>query len=310
MWSPWLLLLISLVGGTILDPAPERGLTMRDGLRLLRADFHIHTRFGDGVLTPMEVVLVARRHGLDAIAVTEHNQIFPARIAAWFSGLIGGPTVIIGEEITTHPYHIVALGLKSRVDWRHPLRAAIDHVHRQGGVVIAAHPDAKHWPALRPVVDLLDGVEVINPLYHRELLGSAHESRAMLEFYRRARARKPDIAPIASSDYHFFKAMGGTYTWVFAQNDSADAIIDAVRRGHTVVETDHGRRFGPAKLAASLAAAKPARPAEPSYSATSAADALFRVLGWLSLVALLLLRDPFLNFGTTNAERRTLTRRR
>lgn len=40
-----------------------------------RADLHMHTTCSDGVLSPTELVRLARRHGLHAIAVTDHDCI-------------------------------------------------------------------------------------------------------------------------------------------------------------------------------------------------------------------------------------------
>ena len=65
----------------ISDPAPVRMETRRGEWRVLEADFHAHTRFSDGFLSPLDLVLQARRRGLDVLAVTEHNNVFPALIA-------------------------------------------------------------------------------------------------------------------------------------------------------------------------------------------------------------------------------------
>jgi predicted metal-dependent phosphoesterase TrpH len=64
-----------------------------------RADLHLHTTASDGLYTPAQLVDVARRSGLAAIAVTDHDTldgILPARKVA-------GPNleVIAGVEITS-----------------------------------------------------------------------------------------------------------------------------------------------------------------------------------------------------------------
>src|SRR5215467_13915430 len=63
-----------------------------------RADLHLHTTHSDGSYTPAEVVDLARRSGLAAIAVTDHDTtsgVAEARAAA-----ADGPEVIAGVEIT------------------------------------------------------------------------------------------------------------------------------------------------------------------------------------------------------------------
>jgi predicted metal-dependent phosphoesterase TrpH len=64
-----------------------------------RADLHLHTTYSDGQYRPDEVVDLARRSGLVAIAVTDHDTtggVTPARQAAG-----PGLEVIAGVEITT-----------------------------------------------------------------------------------------------------------------------------------------------------------------------------------------------------------------
>jgi 3',5'-nucleoside bisphosphate phosphatase len=64
-----------------------------------RADLHVHTTHSDGTYTPAEVVDLARRSGLAALAITDHDTVAgiqPARAAAL--GL--NVEIIAGVEIT------------------------------------------------------------------------------------------------------------------------------------------------------------------------------------------------------------------
>ena len=64
-----------------------------------RADLHLHTTHSDGTYTPAELVDLARRSGLAAIAVTDHDTlagILPTRTAAAGFGL----EIIAGVEIS------------------------------------------------------------------------------------------------------------------------------------------------------------------------------------------------------------------
>ena len=104
------------VAGTLLDRAPERPVTTRAGWRVLEVDLHAHTRFADGLLSPFDLVIQARRRGLDALAITDHNILFPARMGRWYSRTFGGPTILLGEEITARDYHVHGVGLTERID--------------------------------------------------------------------------------------------------------------------------------------------------------------------------------------------------
>jgi len=46
--------------------------------RLLKGDLHVHTLASDGVLTAEELAWRALRHGLDFLAITDHNQMVSA----------------------------------------------------------------------------------------------------------------------------------------------------------------------------------------------------------------------------------------
>ena len=58
---------------------------MLGGFQVLAADFHVHSSLwrASGV-TPWGLVLEAERQGLDALAVTGHNQVLDSKIARAF----------------------------------------------------------------------------------------------------------------------------------------------------------------------------------------------------------------------------------
>src|SRR5437899_8855667 len=64
-----------------------------------RADLHVHTTYSDGSYTPAQVVELARRSGLAAVAITDHDTlagIRPAQAAAEGQGV----EIVTGVEIT------------------------------------------------------------------------------------------------------------------------------------------------------------------------------------------------------------------
>src|SRR5205807_6394943 len=63
-----------------------------------RADLHLHTTHSDGTYTPAEVVDLARRSGLAAIAVTDHDTTCGVAAARAAAGT--GLEVIAGVEVT------------------------------------------------------------------------------------------------------------------------------------------------------------------------------------------------------------------
>jgi predicted metal-dependent phosphoesterase TrpH len=99
-----------------------------------RADLHVHTTASDGEYTPAQVVDLARRSGLVAVAITDHDTVAgvaPARSAADGSRV----EIISGVEITAEylSKEIHLLGLFIRPE-DGPLCAALGRLreHRQG----------------------------------------------------------------------------------------------------------------------------------------------------------------------------------
>jgi predicted metal-dependent phosphoesterase TrpH len=63
-----------------------------------RADLHVHTTHSDGSYTPAEVVDLAQRSGLTAVAITDHDTI--AGVAPAQAASRGAVEVVPGVEIT------------------------------------------------------------------------------------------------------------------------------------------------------------------------------------------------------------------
>lgn len=289
---------LSVIVGTATDDRPERPVQTRGEWRVLQGDFHAHSRFSDGFLTPPDLVAQAERRGLDVLAITEHNLVFPAKIARWWSELTGGPTIIVGEEITTSEYHIHAFGIEERISPMLTLREVIDETHRQGGLAIAAHPVERFYEAFFSVLDVLDGTELMHALSFRRAnpVGApatrgGWTGEALVGFYEEALRRGKRLIAIGSSDYHFGGALGMPRTYVFARGTSDVDVMEALRAGRTVVIGPDKRLWGdPACVA--LLEKEPLPPETWEYTTgpNGALDVIGRVLGLAGLVALVALR--------------------
>jgi hypothetical protein len=246
------LLLTAIVAGTISDVPRRHPPLVLHGYGVLAADFHVHSfPLSWATLSPWDTVIDAQWQGLDVIAMTGHNHVWVAKAGRWFSRLIHGPTVLVGEEIVSSHYHLLAVGIDTTVSWKQTAASAIDAVHRQGGIAIAAHPLARFWPAYdAEAMRKLDGAEVLHPIaYESEELAAQ-----LRQFYGRAR-----LTAIADSDYHGLGPMGLCRTYVFTREETEQGILNALRQGHTVVY-DRGHVYGdPAliQLAAKLPFAAP-----------------------------------------------------
>lgn len=247
----WLVLLLLLGGLSWSSEHPVRQRTMHNGLLLVEGDFHVHTRFSDGVVSPADVVLLAQDRQLDVVAVTEHNVTFPAKIARLFAELLNSRVlVLVGEEVTSRDAHLLALGIEETVDPRQSVRAVAAEVHAQGGVIAAAHPVKMYWPALEPACDQLDAVERIHPLAFREPQAWGAWSD-VVEFQRRC-GNPPSLG---NSDFHFGPDFAQPRTYLFVESLTREGVLDAIRSGRTVVRDPDGSLFGEERWVRALAVA-------------------------------------------------------
>jgi predicted metal-dependent phosphoesterase TrpH len=277
------LLLAALVAGTIADVPNPRVSREIGGYHVLAADFHVHVfPFGWSALPPWDTVIEARHQGLDVVAITPHNgHLWLARVGRWFARVTGGPIVIVGEEIGSSRYHMLAVGIVDAVSSELSAADAIDEVHRQGGVAIAAHPYEQFQPAYdAEALQKLDGSEVVRP----ETQHDAQAAAQLREFFARA-----ETTAIGASDYHSAGTrVGHSRTYVFALDRTEQAVLDAIREGRTVVY-DRERAYGDPALI-ELAAASGGLPnVVPELPAPGALRVFSKVAAALALVVVLLL---------------------
>jgi len=253
------------------ESVPERKARHAGGYVVLEADFHVHAFAGDGALGPWDLRREARRRGLDVIAVVNHNQMLTPLLASRVARAAGDVLMIPGQEFTGVGYHMVAAGIRHTVDWRLPPARAIEAVHAQGGIAIAAHPSRLYQAqyddeALRTI----DGVEVFHPAVKK-----FDVFRVDLPlFFARAQRARANVAPIGSSDFHFHAPMGEARTYVLASDFSERAVLDAVRAGRTVVYDHVGKVYGSPEWVALVAPHRRPAPSGGSSSAISVALAL------------------------------------
>lgn len=231
-----------LVAGTLFDEVPEPPAREAGGFSIMAADFHVHAFPGDGALAPWALRRQASRVGLDVFPITNHNRVFPAHLGRRLAAESPGPIVIVGQEITAATYHVIALGIETTVDSSLPAAEAIQEVHRQGGVAIAAHPEAPQYTVGydERALMLLDGVERAHPIMHAR----PERAPSLEAFYRRTQAVNPGIAAIGSSDFHVTSQPGRCRTYVLVRERSAAGVIEAIRAGRSVAADANGTLYG------------------------------------------------------------------
>lgn len=203
-------------------------------LRLFKGDLHVHTLASDGVLTLDELAAHALRHGLDFLAISEHNTLQPSASLPRLPGL----TLIPGVEWTHYRGHANFLGVDAPYD--EPFFAnSLEEVHerfasaRQRGALISLnHPFDEQCPFTFDLNRLpFDCMEIWNGPMRESNLRALGLWQSLL-----AAGRKLPIC--GGSDYHrsqLFLFPGGPTTCVMALSPSPADILSALKQGRAYV---------------------------------------------------------------------------
>ena len=180
-------------------PQVRRRLAKRG---FIHVDLHMHTDHSPDCATPVDTLLdTAKRVGLGAIAVTDHNEISGAKKARESAD---GIKVIVAEEIKTADQgEVIGLFLEEKVPRGLTLEETIAEIRRQGGLVYVPHPfDRMHsvpdYEHMLGVVEDIDAIEVFNP---RVAFSAFNDEAARF-------AAKYRIVAGAGSDSHVPQGLG------------------------------------------------------------------------------------------------------
>jgi hypothetical protein len=183
---------------------------------------------------PVDLLLSqAAAVGLDAVAVTDHDEIDASLEAAELApeyGLLGIP----GMEVTTAAGHVLAFGIDELVPAGLSFDDTLDRIHEQDGIAVVPHPfqKSRHGVAHKITRDQLASADAIEVYNSRLLTGRAN---------RRAErfAERRNLPMTAGSDAHISEMVGQAVTHVDAETASVESILDAIADGRTSIE---GRR--------------------------------------------------------------------
>ncbi|NPV09422.1 MAG: CehA/McbA family metallohydrolase [Anaerolineae bacterium] len=173
-----------------------------------KADLHVHTNASDGVSTVRDVLEAASIAGLDVVAVTDHNRVDSALRAVELAPQFG-LGVIVGEEVSTHHGHLLALFLKERIAPGRGLAETIAAVHDQGGIAVLAHPyDPISFGALNPWRKRLTEEQVIALDYDAMEVFNACLPRPSANLRAQQLVTRTSAAKVAGSDSHSANTIG------------------------------------------------------------------------------------------------------
>jgi len=203
-------------------------------LRLFKGDLHTHTFASDGVLSTEELGQHALRHGLNYLAITDHNQIVSAKELPRIPGL----TLIPGVEWTHYQGHANFLGVDTPYDGPF-FTNNLDEVQglfltarERGALITLNHPFEEICPLRFDLNSLpFDCLEIWN--------GPMRESNfRAIGLWQHLLISGKKVPICGGSDYHRdqqFVFLGGPTTCIFAKSASPSDLLDGLRRGNAYI---------------------------------------------------------------------------
>jgi len=193
-------------------------------------DPHIHSTYSsDSTAAPRDIIKRAKKIGLDAIAVADHNTIKGSLATIKEAKDFEDFVVVPAMEVSSSKGHIVALGIKEDVEKGLSPEATVEKIRSLGGIAIAAHPFVSYREGLCDNVKDLD-IDAIETLNSRYIFGYSNWRAKNL-------AERRNLPEIGSSDAHFIGAIGSCVT-EFEADFSYESIIEAILSGKTSVYGD------------------------------------------------------------------------
>ncbi len=171
---------------------------------MLKADFHLHSRFSGDCQTSLEQIIEAcQKKQINCIALSDHGAIEGAqqlkKIAPFY--------VIVAEEILTTNGEIMGMFLNELVPSGLSLTESIRRIKDQGGLFCAQHPfdkfraDALKAETMAQIADQIDLVEIFNA--RTPFLGSSELARKF--------ALDHHLPACAGSDAHAAYEIGNAF---------------------------------------------------------------------------------------------------
>ena len=218
---------------------------------LTKVDLHSHTYysllrvpklkgihfFQDSALSPKILIKLARRRKLNAIALTDHNNMNGIKPFLHYASKYSDIIPIVGQEVTKYDQnrhgwaHILVYGMK-KIPWKirfYPLPEFLEYLDDSNALYILAHPfdlsqsapaggyDSQTYTINASVLKRIGMVEIINGLQPKR-----HNYLAQII------SREFGLPGIAGGDSHQPNMVGRCYTYV--EGTTEDEILDYLHR--------------------------------------------------------------------------------
>ncbi len=189
----------------------------------MKLDLHVHSRYSvkDCSSNLKDLVKIAKMKGLDGFALTDHDTVAGLREAKRFSSK--GFLIIPGVEVSTTGGHVLGLGVSDEIPKGLKPEEAVEKIHEQGGVAVAAHPFSLGRRASLVYRTKFDAIEILNAR-------AGWLSNKLAENF----AKNHGIVGVGGSDAHLLTDIGTAYT-VLNCGSKIEEVLESIRGGETSV---------------------------------------------------------------------------
>ncbi len=211
-------------------------------VKAIRVELHAHSEYSpDGAMGFQALVRWARRRGLDAVAITDHDTLEGARDYRRMARRLGTPVeILVGEERTLKDgRHVIGLLLEEPLGAT-TLEEALAEIAEQGGLAVLPHPFRRDGVgSVLGEEPVRAAFEIFNPKC------SAAENRAARALLERG------LRPVGGSDAHYAGELGESVNWIAWRGAIEASVREALmgRSPHRVLGIAQaegpGRRYAP-----------------------------------------------------------------
>lgn len=196
-------------------------------------ELHCHTHHSRGIniptevmMSPRKVVRLAKKAGIDGLAITDHRVATAwkeAREEARKQGIIFIP----GMELETSGGHVIGLGLNEAVKNHLSVEETMESIREQGGLSVAPHPYDIKNDGVKDLFVKADAVEVFNSFTLDRLSN----------WYTQRKAKSAGKPMIVGSDVHMPDMMGLSVN--VADAHDMDGLFREIRKGRVGFRTSY-----------------------------------------------------------------------
>lgn len=191
----------------------------------IKIDLHVHTKASeDSFINLKDAVKTAKSIGLDGLAITDHNTIEDAVIAAKMkSGII----IIPGIEVSAKEGHILGIGITEEIPRGLTAKETVEKIRELGGTSIVPHPFDFFRHGVGEKV-----VREINP----DAIESINSNSAFFYYAKRLSeklAEEIQKPQTAGSDAHLLSSIGKAYTVIETSSRDVESILESIKMGRT-----------------------------------------------------------------------------